>query len=763
MFCCSFYSNAQEAISHDITDDGYALVQLDFAFPFYGKLFTHSVMYDNGVVGFYDAFANLGCNPMQLGFCAPMAWDADHIVGTEQWGKKLFSNQQLSYMIAPMWADIAPVAGITQYLTQGDANGMRYSWIDIAEFYSRDNGSDDYRLSTFHLDIDPTGLFGAVYDGINIETSHTVVGSWGQIDQSLPSIEDNPELDLVYDIQYGEQAGATLVNWDSESMGITVNPCENDPLYNSSCPGYDEAYLSQQCSYDSLYDASCPGYQEAYFSQQCSVTALYDPLCPGYEDAYFVQQCDLNDLYDSMCPGYDAAYLTQQCGLNDLYDVACPGYAVAYTAKLFAEACDANTLYDVACPGYDSALTIKMLEEAQAAQQEADAAKQSAPPPPPPPPPQNDGQPQPQQGPQPDDGQPPPPNNDGQQPPPSNDGQAPANNDGGQPPPEQQKYDPVPKQNEPAQKKEEEMNVVMSLKPEKEEKEIAPLNVEALVEDEPTSVVVAKPKKKAEPKPAEKEVIEEKIEEAPTAKEERREKPNETKEERKVAKLDAKILSLVLDIVSDTAKPLTIENSTQSTLFSFDSNTESALFGEERGVSGQSTVADGSNVSNSTATSSEMIETLSTSAATMEFQESFNDAIATGQSLGQFLSGTAPNYGSYDVAPPTSDEATSMKKVNKLVSTLNTASLQQNIDQQQESLEEGGGFSGDQRVTLILMSYVQGYNLYTATELSDQLNWYRVKDVYKRNKSYDSVRAAHFLNKTNDTRMKALVDLQYNN
>jgi hypothetical protein len=42
----------------------------------------------------------------------------------------------------------------------------------------------------------------------------------------------------------------------------------SNPLYATSCPGYQQAYYTQQCSINSLYDSGCPGYQQAYVTQQ---------------------------------------------------------------------------------------------------------------------------------------------------------------------------------------------------------------------------------------------------------------------------------------------------------------------------------------------------------------------------------------------------------------------------------------------------------------------------------------------------------------
>jgi hypothetical protein len=53
---------AAPVTQHTMGDDGWANVPLQFGFPFYGKVFTNSFMFDNGVVGFFDPVAG-GCNP----------------------------------------------------------------------------------------------------------------------------------------------------------------------------------------------------------------------------------------------------------------------------------------------------------------------------------------------------------------------------------------------------------------------------------------------------------------------------------------------------------------------------------------------------------------------------------------------------------------------------------------------------------------------------------------------------------------------------
>ena len=56
----------------------------------------------------------------------------------------------------------------------------------------------------------------------------------------------------------------------------------SDPLNNTGCSGYAEAYQTQQCNITQLYNESCPLYWEAYDDQQCDQDPQYAPFCRGY-------------------------------------------------------------------------------------------------------------------------------------------------------------------------------------------------------------------------------------------------------------------------------------------------------------------------------------------------------------------------------------------------------------------------------------------------------------------------------------------------
>jgi len=313
-------------INRTIGDDGYVHVPLDFGFPFFGNLFTNSFMFDNGVVGFFDPTANIGCNP-QNNYC-----------GGQQWNSQPFNSgmsKSFSYMIAPYWTDVRPVSGTT-YTTQGDSTQMTYNWNNVGEYYN------PHRLSSFSLQIKPSGFIGVDYTKVNLVSSNLSIGVIGD-----PS---KGEFAQHYWSQAGNQIGLNSFQpWNITSTG--ANLCATDTLSSPSCPGYAEAYFTQQCTISPLYDPACPGYQQAYFTQQCTINPLYNVNCPGYATAYLEYQCSIDPLYSTTCEGYEQAYFNQQCSITALYSTLCPGYQEAY----FSLQCSLDGLYSTQCPNYAEA------------------------------------------------------------------------------------------------------------------------------------------------------------------------------------------------------------------------------------------------------------------------------------------------------------------------------------------------------------------------------------------------------------------------
>jgi hypothetical protein len=355
---------------YNISDDSHAIVPIPFGFPFYGKLFTHSIFFDNGTVSFYT--------PNQ----EPQRW------GAGATGGNISSNMgsQFYYSIMPLWTDLINYNGA--HYTQQSNQHLKYTWENVSQFGNPSSSN------TFSLEIRPTGFIGIQYDRVDVQWATTgMVGnsalgefatynsqtSWS-VNETVATDCSNPLNNPAcpgYQQAYFDQQCSINPLYNSQCPGYqqayfdqqcSINPlynsqcpgyatayydyqCSANALYHTGCPGYAAAYFDQQCSLDPLYNEACPGYDTAYFDQQCSQDPLYNNQCSGYADAYYVQQCTASPLYDSGCDGYDAAYLSQQCNLDTLYSNQCPGYETAY----FNQQCSLNTLYNSQCPGYETA------------------------------------------------------------------------------------------------------------------------------------------------------------------------------------------------------------------------------------------------------------------------------------------------------------------------------------------------------------------------------------------------------------------------
>lgn len=238
-------ATAQVVLQHNISDDGYARVPLQFPFPYHGRVFTESYMFSNGVVGFLNPTNSWCCTGFNL---------------------ETSRGSPFDFAIMPLQTDLLNYSG--RFLTEGTAQYQRYKWENISEFGAPQN------LNTFGVEIRPSGYIGMHYEQVNISP-------WRPVTIGMTGDTSAGEYTQRY---HGPGFSSNeIVSYITQNTG---DRCLSDPLSSISCPGYAQAYLVQQCSLNALYDSSCPGYAEAYFNQQCSSNSLYDRRCSGYDTAY---------------------------------------------------------------------------------------------------------------------------------------------------------------------------------------------------------------------------------------------------------------------------------------------------------------------------------------------------------------------------------------------------------------------------------------------------------------------------------------------
>ena len=329
-------------------DDGTVHINLSHNFPYYGGVFTDAWMSSNGFIILYDPTTGYGNSNTGQSWCGSCPWG--YSGGPPQ------GRSNLSFMIAPMWSDFRHDTNIADsgYFYETGTGGTWFEWRNVIEY-----GTNN--LNTFGLQLWPEGSFDFHYENVNVVSHDVWIGFTGDTTTQSGNVYTEVN-ELFYNqastgsMQTSDVTSFTDAEtnsgyaWWGQDGGYSSIDCSN-PLNDTSCPGYDEAYFNQQCEQNPLYDTQCSGYAEAYYNQQCSADPLYDSGCPGYAEAYYDQQCELDALYDSGCPGYAQAYYDQQCGLDALYDSGCPGYAEAY----YDQQCELDPLYDKGCVGYDDA------------------------------------------------------------------------------------------------------------------------------------------------------------------------------------------------------------------------------------------------------------------------------------------------------------------------------------------------------------------------------------------------------------------------
>ena len=163
------------------------------------------------------------------------------------------------------------IASILASNTGISVEGYRYSW--------RLKNADANRESTNGAGgQDPLIITVEFYDNNNrvVETNtydysyHIDAWTWFSGTEWFKSSYLADELSSVSVFAEGDDAGfwkgwyGPELSEYSLSLLYSVDACISDPLSDTNCPGYADAYLNMMCTADALYDRTCPGYTEAY-------------------------------------------------------------------------------------------------------------------------------------------------------------------------------------------------------------------------------------------------------------------------------------------------------------------------------------------------------------------------------------------------------------------------------------------------------------------------------------------------------------------
>ena len=193
-----------------------------------------------------------------------------------------------NYTMYPFWTDLI-MGENSSMLAKSFDDKVIFGWYEMWEYY-RDS------KNTFELWLYPNNTYEAIYGQLDIQDHDVFIGIQGN-EKELETyyFHDECNTGIINSTTCVNQdwndisENQTLENGGSIFVGEVVD-CSN-PLNDTSCSGYADAYQTQQCNIDQLYSESCPYYWDAYDDLQCNLDPQYGPFCQGYSQendvAYF--------------------------------------------------------------------------------------------------------------------------------------------------------------------------------------------------------------------------------------------------------------------------------------------------------------------------------------------------------------------------------------------------------------------------------------------------------------------------------------------
>ena len=265
-----------------------------FDFMFFGETFSQGYMASNGclILGSLSTASNWEKN------CTDYTPDP---------------SPNTNYTMYPFWTDLI-MGQNSSMLAKSFDDKVVFGWYEMWEYY-RDS------KNTFELWLYPNDTFEARYDNLDIQNHDVFIGIQGKENEfetyyfhdECNTGSTNSNECFNYDWNNSDQ-NQKLENGGSLFVGEIID-CSN-PLNDTSCSGYADAYQTQQCDIDQLYSESCPYYWDAYDDLQCNLDPQYGPFCQGYSQeqdiGYFQEEEHFEYGYEEEQFGYEEEFMFEE-------------------------------------------------------------------------------------------------------------------------------------------------------------------------------------------------------------------------------------------------------------------------------------------------------------------------------------------------------------------------------------------------------------------------------------------------------------------
>ena len=212
---------------------------LDFTFTFYDKQFTSARMATNGCLHFGLGTGNVNYN----NYCGDYTPDP---------------LPQYNYTLFPFWTDLIRDNN-SKMLAKNFSDKTVFGWYDLKEYNRASDNSFEVILWT-------NSTFDFRYGALDIIQHDVLIGQ-------------QKDSDTYYQYLFHDECNTGTTNTSS-----CVSKNWNDTTANNLLEGGGSLYgtsVTIACS-NPLNDTSCAGYWDAYDDLQCDLDPQYGPFCPGY-------------------------------------------------------------------------------------------------------------------------------------------------------------------------------------------------------------------------------------------------------------------------------------------------------------------------------------------------------------------------------------------------------------------------------------------------------------------------------------------------
>lgn len=236
-----------EIIEHNLPDDGFVQIDLQFSFPYKGNLYTTTFMGSNGVLMLMDPTGTAG----EWSYCCN--------------GQELSSSYAPSFVIMPLWTDLINYNNEGKFYTQGNKEWQRYMWYNLSEYYY----NNWQNKNTFGTQLDYLGNISFFYEQLAITGHQVTIGYTGDLTE-----DSSDYTQYYYDFGISIEDVEVDENYELKIYQASVVKEEPEPTFEETyVDNFVDSMIADSYAFEDLttYDE-----EETMFFEESQETLMFD-------------------------------------------------------------------------------------------------------------------------------------------------------------------------------------------------------------------------------------------------------------------------------------------------------------------------------------------------------------------------------------------------------------------------------------------------------------------------------------------------------